>query len=144
MKTHSSRLRVRGFALIEMLFCIFAMSMIVVVCGRLFHQIGRVFREVPEAMNAIQSDQQWLAQLRADAWAAAEIRVDENGGLTLRDGDTSVRWSSSSGSLRREVAGRITGWPVVETITFGLDGDLCVIGLKETSIALAQARGGLK
>ena len=132
---------VRAFALVEILFCVFVASMIVIISGRLFYQIGKVFREVPAAMNAIRSDQQWLQRLRADAWRAHDVSVDSQGTITFEEDGLVIRWSTVSGHLLRDESGQATRWPIQEAVTFRREGNLTVLYSGDTTIALAHARG---
>lgn len=116
--------------------------MIVVICGRLFYQLGRVYWEVPAAMNAIQSDEQWLQRLRADAWAAQVATIDEQGILTFAGTEAGVRWSLEPGFLRRDEDGVSARWPVGHPIKFERERNLCVLRSNETLIALPHAKRG--
>ena len=143
MIAHRTSPRVRGgFALLEILFCVMATAMIVIVCGRLMYQVGRVYREAPESMNAIQSSHQWLQMIRTDVWSANDIAKEADGSLTIKRDERSVSWLVESKRITRIDGDSTARWPTAESITFENVDGIWLIRSEKSTIALPQANRG--
>ncbi len=138
----SSRHSRRGFALLEILFCVMATAMMVIVGGRLMYQVGRVYREAPESMNEIQSSQQWLQMIRVDVWSANDITKGADGSLAIKRESRSVSWRAESNRISRIDGDSTARWPTTEAITFESVDGLWLIRSAKTTIALPQANRG--
>ena len=110
----------RGFVLVEMLFAILLIGVVAVIAARLFASTVRVYRQTTEATTRLRAQQQWLATMREDAWAATEIEADDAATFALADG--AARWSSDGEWLTRSLDDDVRRWPLSRPLRWHRDG----------------------
>lgn len=93
-------LRRRGFALLEMLFCLMIVTLAFDVAFRLIHLTLRTHDDTAKASHRMKMNEQWIELMRQDVWNARTRSTGDGTRLTL-DGDR-VAWRTEAGTLIRD------------------------------------------
>ena len=102
----------RGFMLLEMIAALILLTAFALVASQLFTWSMRVVREAPPAEEQLLSFDSMVEALRADAWSAERVQVEDE--RTVRVGE--VRWAvTDDGAVVRTARDESRVWPGVGT-----------------------------
>ena len=119
--------RHRGFTMIEVLMGVIVIGLVLTIAAQLFQMVIRAGHAAGQSHDAASSFDAAVAALRNDVWGAtAAIDAAAPGAsATIKlggDGDRSVTWSVSSGTITRsEKNGPARSWTVPAEVTFAAD-----------------------
>lgn len=123
----------RAFTLTEILSVLLLLGTVSLVMTRTFRSTMRIVYDAPVAENAIRSTSAMLAQLRADAWAASDIRSPASDRVTFRIGNATCEWriGKPDGRFERVNDGAVTTWPALsepaDSSWFTNDGEVLIL-----------------
>lgn len=140
--TRRTRIRTGGFALLEVLFCVMAVTLIVAASGRLFAHLTRIYREAPASTDAIRSSRQWMDRLRTDVWNARDLRIEGGNALAADRPDRSIRWRTDGAWIVREEGELVSRWPIQDAVVFEVGDGFCSLRSGGVTIPLVHANRG--
>ena len=111
--------RRRAFMLIEMIGALILLTVFALIATRLFTWSMRVTQEAPLAQQQIHAFDSMLEALRADVWAAGQVRVGDEQSVSVGD----VSWTvGDDGAVVQTAGDESRAWPGVgERVRFEVD-----------------------